>query len=122
MWRWLLCFLICASNAAKQCEVNSKICVQNCRGFEREISAGFKVCPIFNGVWSSFLDDRTWPFKSLARDKRMVGLVREMREEYDARGLNVWIGEDFDPRVPHHNHLIVKRDEPCPLSGHVAPV
>ena len=60
-------------------------------------SGRIEVCPIFNGVWTSFLDGNKWPQGPLD-EQTAARIAREMRQ-YDEAGLNVWVGEDFDPRV-----------------------
>ena len=74
----------------------------SCTPYERTIGAGeraVRICPILNGIWTSFLDERKWgrPDKALA-PPLAAAVAREMRL-YDAVGLDTWIGEDFDERA-----------------------
>ena len=72
----------------------------SCVGFERPVGQGLTVCPIFNGGWTSFLDEDAWgsETQSLRGDQRLPALLQEM-QEYVTLGMRVFIGEDFDRRV-----------------------
>ena len=58
-----------------------------------------KLCPVFNGIWTSFLDHTRWgEYQSPLQPAAAVRIVSEMAL-YDNVGLSTWIGEDFDERV-----------------------
>jgi hypothetical protein len=74
----------------------------SCAPYLRTIGEGdqtVRICPIMNGIWTSFLDHHKWgaydqPLDAAARRR----IVDEM-VHYDRVGLGTWIGEDFDERV-----------------------
>eukprot|EP00466_Bigelowiella_natans_P007217 jgi/Bigna1/137986/aug1.42_g12694 len=72
----------------------------SCHGFRRKIRDGLTVCPVMNGVWTSFQDHSRWG----GYDQKLTGavarqLAMRMEDPYEEMGMNVWIGEDFDARV-----------------------
>ena len=96
----------------------------SCAPYRRQLGS-LSVCPILNGVWTSFLDHSKWGTETqplqpaLARE-----LALEMRK-YDEVGMDVWVGEDFDERVLSllraHKGL-TERDAAPPLyTGDAAP-
>ena len=67
-----------------------------CVPFRRQLGH-LVVCPILNGIWTSFLDHEYWgsgPLPQPVRDRIANEMLR-----YDDAGLEGWVGEDFDDRV-----------------------
>ncbi|MEC8564960.1 MAG: hypothetical protein VXY90_13920, partial [Pseudomonadota bacterium] len=75
----------------------------DCTPFLRTLGNGaraVRVCPIFNGIWTSFLDDRRWGrYDQPLAPNAAAHIADEMATLYDAVGMGTWIGEDFDERV-----------------------
>ena len=100
----------------------------SCLPYARTIGEGDRsvsICPILNGIWTSFLDGTKWgrydqPLPAGASS----AIAREMRL-YDAVGLGTWIGEDFDARVlsalKAHSDLVAGEDERANAKGGVLP-
>jgi len=57
------------------------------------------VCPVLNGIWTSFLDIRKWRSYETSLSEEQSARVLEGMRRYDEVGLSTWIGEDFDERV-----------------------
>ena len=137
----LLTRQVCAGTPRETCAKNADgllICSTDggCAPHLRTIGDGadtIHVCPIMNGLWTSFLDGSKWgPYdKSLdgsgrgdgfggavsvrrmdpaQRDPRADGLLAEM-QLYDDAGLSTWIGEDFDERVMSMLRLHTRRPD-----------
>ena len=58
-----------------------------------------RVCPILNGIWTSFLDQTKWGDYGAALDADRSARIAAEMSAYDAVGMDTWIGEDFDQRV-----------------------
>ena len=58
-----------------------------------------QVCPVLNGLWTSFHDRAKWPEYSEPLPKLVAEEIVTDMQLYDAVGLSTWIGEDFDERV-----------------------
>ena len=57
------------------------------------------LCPILNGLWTSFLDPAKWGEETEVLPSRVRTKIAEEMRRYDRVGLDVWVGEDFDWRV-----------------------
>ncbi len=57
------------------------------------------LCPIFNGLWTSFLDEDKYGSMSTPLPAEVAADMAAEMLKYDRLGMNVWIGEDFDARV-----------------------
>lgn len=74
----------------------------SCLPYLRTIGDGDRtvhICPVLNGIWTSFLDPQRWRAYSSPLDEADATRVVEGMRRYDAVGLGSWIGEDFDERV-----------------------
>ena len=74
----------------------------SCALYARTIGEGERavsICPILNGIWTSFLDHSTWGRYTQPLPRPQALAVAEEMRLYDAVGLATWIGEDFDARV-----------------------
>ena len=74
----------------------------SCLPYLRTIGDGDRtvhLCPVLNGIWTSFLDPLRWRAYSSPLDEADATRVVEGMRRYDAVGLGSWIGEDFDERV-----------------------
>ena len=85
----------------------------DCTPFHRTLGEGaraVRICPILNGIWTSFLDFRRWgPYDKPLAPELSRELAHTMASLYDDAGMSTWIGEDFDERVlssleAHHLH------------------
>ena len=71
---------------------------RSCTPYLKQLG-GLRICPILNGVWSSFLDHAKWGDEGNPVPKPLAqSLAREMLK-YDSVGMTSWVGEDFDQRV-----------------------
>lgn len=61
--------------------------------------SALRVCPILNGIWTSFLDHRQWGEYNQPLDAPVAARIAAEMRAYDQVGLSTWIGEDFDERV-----------------------
>jgi len=74
----------------------------SCAPYMRILGEGataLHVCPILNGIWTSFLDVRRWRSYATALSSTEAARIAEGMRQYDAVGMSTWIGEDFDERV-----------------------
>ena len=74
----------------------------SCAPYLRTIGEGANavaVCPVLNGIWTSFLDIRKWRSYETSLSEEQSARVLEGMRRYDEVGLSTWIGEDFDERV-----------------------
>jgi len=75
-----------------------KLVGRSCTPYLKQLG-GLRICPILNGVWSSFLDHAKWGDEGNPVPKPLAqSLAREMLK-YDSVGMTSWVGEDFDQRV-----------------------
>ena len=99
-WAVLATHAVAADNA--ECADNAAAATQaaGCGRHLRLLGGSTPICPVFNGVWTSFLDHREWGgYHDRSRlSLRLPALLDEM-DAYEADGFNVWVGEDFDLRV-----------------------
>ena len=74
----------------------------NCFPYMRTIGMGdqrVRICPVLNGIWTSFLDHTVWGSYEQALPAAAARAVAAEMRLYDAVGLGTWVGEDFDARV-----------------------
>ena len=128
----------CNADAGEACSAGDApqdtAAAPGCAPYERSIGAGddaLRVCPIMNGLWTSFLDSRAWGSYEASldgsgdgdgfghavsvramdpgrADPRAAAMLDEMAA-YEAAGLTTWIGEDFDERVMSMLRLNARR-------------
>ena len=73
-----------------------------CAPYYRTLGEGdpaVHVCPIFNGIWTSFLDFRKWGRYDERLTPALSAQIARGMALYDEIGMSTWIGEDFDERV-----------------------
>jgi diketogulonate reductase-like aldo/keto reductase len=70
-------------------------------GESEKAAAGtpLKICPVLNGIWTSFLDPAKWRSHTAPLSPAAAARIVAGMRWYDAAGLATWIGEDFDERV-----------------------
>ena len=90
---------------------------RSCTPYLKQLG-GLRICPILNGVWSSFLDHAKWGNEGHPVPKPLAqSLAREMLK-YDSVGMTSWVGEDFDQRVlsvlSEHRQAVLATHEVIP--------
>ena len=91
----------CGVDGSGTCTATSatlRLNVSSCDPFKVKIGS-LSVCPIMNGVWTSFVNHKRWGKYSVPLSASRAAEMAAHMIEYDRVGLNVWIGEDFDARV-----------------------
>jgi len=74
----------------------------SCAPYTRSLGEGgtlMTICPILNGLWTSFHDRARWPSAHKPLPAASAQAISVEMRLYDKVGLSNWIGEDFDERV-----------------------